>query len=67
VDVGHGQLRSSLRQDPRVINLERTNLADLNSATAPEPIGLISIDLSYLSIASACHNSTRSRSSPSQT
>jgi 23S rRNA (cytidine1920-2'-O)/16S rRNA (cytidine1409-2'-O)-methyltransferase len=26
VDVGHGQLLASLRQDPRVVNLERTNL-----------------------------------------
>lgn len=53
VDVGHGQLRGSLRQDPRVVNLERTNLADLDSGRVPEPIGVISIDLSYLSIASA--------------
>ena len=29
VDVGHGQLLGSLRQDPRVVNLERTNVADL--------------------------------------
>jgi 23S rRNA (cytidine1920-2'-O)/16S rRNA (cytidine1409-2'-O)-methyltransferase len=53
VDVGHGQLRGSLRQDPRVVNLERTNLAKLDSGKVPEPIGLISMDLSYLSIASA--------------
>jgi 23S rRNA (cytidine1920-2'-O)/16S rRNA (cytidine1409-2'-O)-methyltransferase len=29
VDVGHGQLLGSLRQDARVVNLERTNVADL--------------------------------------
>lgn len=28
VDAGFGQLLGSLRQDPRVVNLERTNLAD---------------------------------------
>jgi 23S rRNA (cytidine1920-2'-O)/16S rRNA (cytidine1409-2'-O)-methyltransferase len=30
VDVGFGQLLGSLRQDPRVVNLERTNLADIS-------------------------------------
>src|SRR3954471_17914407 len=29
VDAGHGQLLGSLRQDPRVVNLERTNVAGL--------------------------------------
>jgi 23S rRNA (cytidine1920-2'-O)/16S rRNA (cytidine1409-2'-O)-methyltransferase len=53
VDAGHGQLRGSLRQHPDVINLERTNLAELDTRVVPEPVGLISIDLSYLSIASA--------------
>ena len=53
VDVGHGQLLGSLRQDPRVVNLERTNLADLNGSLVPETVQLVSIDLSYLSLASA--------------
>jgi 23S rRNA (cytidine1920-2'-O)/16S rRNA (cytidine1409-2'-O)-methyltransferase len=53
VDAGHGQLRGWLRQDRRVVNLERTNLAQLSSAIVTEPVGLISIDLSYLSIAGA--------------
>lgn len=53
VDVGYGQLRGGLRQDPRVVNLERTNLGALDSELVPDPIGLISIDLSYLSIAAA--------------
>jgi 23S rRNA (cytidine1920-2'-O)/16S rRNA (cytidine1409-2'-O)-methyltransferase len=53
VDVGYGQLLGSLRQDPRVVNLERTNLADLDESRVPDVIGLISLDLSYLSIASA--------------
>src|SRR5690348_777371 len=29
-DVGHGQLLGSLRQDPRVVNLENTNVSELN-------------------------------------
>ena len=36
VDVGHGQLRGSLRQDPRVVVLERTNLADLDTTVVPD-------------------------------
>ena len=53
VDVGHGQLLGSLRQDPRVVNLERTNLGDLTAAHVPEEVEVITMDLSYLSIASA--------------
>lgn len=50
VDVGFGQLLGSLRQDGRVINMERTNLAD---ARVDEPIDVVTLDLSYLSLADA--------------
>lgn len=50
VDVGFGQLLGSLRQDERVVNLERTNLAD---ARVTETVSAITMDLSYLSIAAA--------------
>jgi 23S rRNA (cytidine1920-2'-O)/16S rRNA (cytidine1409-2'-O)-methyltransferase len=53
VDAGHGQLRGSLRQDPRVVNRERTNVADLSTATIPEPIDAVSVDVSYLSLSAA--------------
>ena len=53
VDVGHGQLLGSLRCDSRVVNLESTNLGDLNRRLVPEAIDLITMDLSYLSLASA--------------
>jgi 23S rRNA (cytidine1920-2'-O)/16S rRNA (cytidine1409-2'-O)-methyltransferase len=53
VDAGHGQLLGSLRQDPRVINLEATNLGDLNEELVPDPLRVITLDLSYLSIANA--------------
>jgi len=53
VDVGHGQLRGSLRQDPRVITWERTNVADLSGALIPDAIEAISVDVSYLSLSSA--------------
>jgi len=53
VDVGVGQLRGRLRADPRVINLERTNLAQLGPHLIGEPADLITMDLSYLAIADA--------------
>jgi 23S rRNA (cytidine1920-2'-O)/16S rRNA (cytidine1409-2'-O)-methyltransferase len=53
VDAGHGQLLGSLRCDSRVVNLESTNLGDLNRRLVPEIIDVITMDLSYLSLASA--------------
>jgi 23S rRNA (cytidine1920-2'-O)/16S rRNA (cytidine1409-2'-O)-methyltransferase len=53
VDAGVGQLRGWLRADPRVINLERTNLAQLGPHLISEPVDLITMDLSYLAIADA--------------
>ncbi|MGH3104764.1 MAG: SAM-dependent methyltransferase [Gaiellaceae bacterium] len=53
VDAGHGQLLGSLRQDVRVVNLEATNLGDLSRALVPEPVELVTIDVSYLSLAEA--------------
>lgn len=50
VDAGYGQLLGSLRQDPRVVNMERTNLAD---ARIDEPVDVVTLDLSYLSLADA--------------
>jgi 23S rRNA (cytidine1920-2'-O)/16S rRNA (cytidine1409-2'-O)-methyltransferase len=53
VDAGTGQLRGWLRADPRVINLERTNLSQLNRRLIPEPVDLVTMDLSYLAVADA--------------
>ncbi len=53
VDAGHGQLLGSLRQDPRVVNLEATNVAMLDRALIPEPIQVVTIDVSYLSLSKA--------------
>jgi 23S rRNA (cytidine1920-2'-O)/16S rRNA (cytidine1409-2'-O)-methyltransferase len=53
VDAGAGQLRGWLRADSRVINLERTNLAQLNRRLIGEPVDLITMDLSYLAVADA--------------
>jgi len=51
VDAGHGQLLGSLRQDPRVVNLEATNLSELDTTLVPDPIEAVTLDLSYLSLA----------------
>jgi 23S rRNA (cytidine1920-2'-O)/16S rRNA (cytidine1409-2'-O)-methyltransferase len=53
VDVGTGQLRGWLRADPRVVNLERTNLARLDRRLIGQPVDLLTMDLSYLAVAEA--------------
>ncbi len=50
VDAGYGQLMGSLRQDRRVINLERTNIADPSLLTLDPCPTLGTCDLSYLSL-----------------
>jgi 23S rRNA (cytidine1920-2'-O)/16S rRNA (cytidine1409-2'-O)-methyltransferase len=52
-DVGHGQLLGSLRQDPRVVNLEATNVGALDATLIPEPIEIVTADVSYLSLGEA--------------
>ena len=50
VDVGHNQLAWKLRQDPRVVNLERTHIAKLEvGSLAPAP-SLAVIDVSFISL-----------------
>src|SRR5262249_56223844 len=41
VDAGYGQLLGSLRQDPRVVNLEATNLRQFNPPLLPETLALL--------------------------
>ena len=53
LDVGHGQLLGSLRQDPRVVNLEATNVAAAGPDVVPEPVGVVSVDVSYLPLRQA--------------
>ena len=61
VDAGHGQLLGSLRQDPRVVNLERTNLGELERTTVPDTIEIVTIDVSYLALARAAAQLDRVR------
>lgn len=53
IDAGHGQLAGWLRQHPNVMDLENHNLGDLDPTVVPEPIDVITIDVSYLSLAAA--------------
>lgn len=48
VDVGRGLLHWRLRQDPRVVVIERVNARDLESL--PEPVSLVVIDVSFISL-----------------
>ena len=50
VDVGYGQLAWSLRQDPRVICLERTNARYLTREQVPDPLDFASVDVSFISL-----------------
>ncbi|TRO82645.1 TlyA family RNA methyltransferase [Desulfuromonas acetexigens] len=50
VDVGYGQLAWSLREDPRVVNLERTNIRELTTERLGERPSLAVIDASFISL-----------------
>ncbi len=50
VDVGYGQLAWKLREDPRVVNLERRNIRYLQREEVKEEVDLILIDTSFISI-----------------
>ena len=50
VDVGYGQLHYKLRNDPRIVNLERTNIRYLTEDQVPEKVDLITIDVSFISL-----------------
>jgi 23S rRNA (cytidine1920-2'-O)/16S rRNA (cytidine1409-2'-O)-methyltransferase len=50
IDVGYGQLSWSLRSDPRVVLLERTNIRHLERERIQDPIGFVCIDVSFISL-----------------
>jgi 23S rRNA (cytidine1920-2'-O)/16S rRNA (cytidine1409-2'-O)-methyltransferase len=51
VDVGYGQLDWTLRQDPRVLVMERLNAKQLGGSALPYPPDLITADVSFISLA----------------
>lgn len=50
VDVGYGQLDWKLRQDRRVVVLDRSNIRYLAPSAIPEPLDLAVIDVSFISL-----------------
>ncbi|HNV03143.1 MAG TPA: TlyA family RNA methyltransferase [Vicinamibacterales bacterium] len=50
LDVGHGQIDSRLRADPRVVVLERRNARALAPGWLPAPAGVVTIDVSFISL-----------------
>ena len=50
VDVGYGQLAWSLRTDPRVVNMERTNIRNVTPDQLDDPIAFFSVDVSFISL-----------------
>ncbi len=53
IDVGYGQLAWKLRQDPRVVLIERTNIRYLERERIPDEIDLVTIDVSFISLVKA--------------
>lgn len=50
IDVGYGQLAWSLRQDARVVTLERENVRNMDLGLVPEPCDLVVTDVSFISL-----------------
>ncbi len=50
VDVGYGQFDWRLRQDPRIVLIERTNVRHMERSAILKPIGLAVVDVSFISL-----------------
>jgi len=50
VDVGHGQLDWGLRNDARVVTLERTNARNLTGEQVPDPVDAVVCDASFIGL-----------------
>jgi 23S rRNA (cytidine1920-2'-O)/16S rRNA (cytidine1409-2'-O)-methyltransferase len=50
IDVGYGQLDWSLRQDTRVVVMERVNARYLTGSAVPEQVDIVTIDVSFISL-----------------
>jgi 23S rRNA (cytidine1920-2'-O)/16S rRNA (cytidine1409-2'-O)-methyltransferase len=59
VDVSYGQLAWSLRTDPRVTVLERTNVRDLEGGSLPYAAELVVVDVSFISLGAVLPNLAR--------
>jgi 23S rRNA (cytidine1920-2'-O)/16S rRNA (cytidine1409-2'-O)-methyltransferase len=50
LDVGRGQLAETLRNDARVVSMERFNARELRADSLPEPVSLASVDVAFISL-----------------
>lgn len=50
VDVGYGQIAWKIRQDPRVVTIERVNIRAIEPSRVPEPVDIAVIDVSFISL-----------------
>ena len=50
MDVGHSQLDWRIRSDPRVVVREKLNARHLTRADVPEPVALVTVDVSFISL-----------------
>jgi 23S rRNA (cytidine1920-2'-O)/16S rRNA (cytidine1409-2'-O)-methyltransferase len=50
LDVGHGQIHPRLAQDPRVHNLERTNVKTIDLEVIGGPVDMVVADVSFISL-----------------
>ena len=50
IDVGYGQLAWKLRNDERVVNMERTNVRYLEADSLPEQVDVATIDVAFISL-----------------
>lgn len=48
IDVGYGQVHEKVAKDPRLVNMERTNLRTIE--TLPELVDIVTLDLSFISL-----------------
>lgn len=50
LDVGAGQIHFRLRSDPRVVVMEKINARHLEAGRIPEPVSLVTVDVSFISL-----------------
>jgi len=50
VDVGYGQMALKVKDDPRVVSIERTNIRDMQEGTVPEKVDIAVTDVSFISL-----------------
>ena len=50
IDVGYGQLDWKLRNDPRIVLMEKSNIRHMEKNSVPEPIDIATIEVSFISL-----------------